>query len=82
VEARLWGLPVVDTPAMAVDSFLVGAFRFGATLYDRMGVEILISTENADDFEKNLATMRAEERIALAVKRPASFVVGDFGLVP
>ncbi|MGI4846846.1 MAG: phage major capsid protein [Janthinobacterium lividum] len=81
VEARLWGLPVVDTPAMAVDAFLVGAFRFGATLYDRMGVEILISTENVDDFEKNLATMRAEERIALAVKRPASFVVGDFGLV-
>jgi HK97 family phage major capsid protein len=81
VEARLWGLPVVDTPAMPVDAFLVGAFRFGATLYDRMGVEILISTENADDFEKNLATMRAEERIALAVKRPGSFIVGDFGLV-
>lgn len=81
VEARLWGLPVVDTPAMPVDSFLVGAFRFGATLYDRMGVEILISTENADDFEKNLATMRAEERIALAVKRPGSFIAGDFGLV-
>jgi HK97 family phage major capsid protein len=81
VEARLWGLPVVDTPAMPVDAFLVGAFRFGATLYDRMGVEILISTENADDFEKNLATMRCEERIALAVKRPASFIAGDFGLV-
>ncbi|SMP71919.1 phage major capsid protein [Noviherbaspirillum suwonense] len=81
VEARLWGLPVVDTPAMPVDAFLVGAFRFGATLYDRMGIEVLISTENADDFEKNLATMRAEERIALAVKRPGSFIAGDFGLV-
>lgn len=81
VENRLWGLPVVDTPAMEADKFLVGNFQIGATLYDRMGVEVLISTENADDFEKNLATMRAEERLALAVKRPAAFVYGDFGLV-
>lgn len=81
IQPRLWGLPVVDTPAMALDAFLVGNFQIGATLYDRMGVEVLISTENVDDFEKNLATMRAEERIALAVKRPASFIVGDFGLV-
>lgn len=78
VEARLWGLRVVPTAAMAQDTFLVGAFRFGATLYDRMGVEVLISTENADDFEKNLATMRAEERIALAVKRPNAFITGTF----
>lgn len=78
VDARLWGLRVVPTAAMAQDNFLVGAFRFGATLYDRMGVEVLISTENADDFEKNLATMRAEERIALAVKRPNAFITGDF----
>lgn len=81
VESRLWGLPVVATPAMAIDKFLVGSFRMGATLYDRMGVEVLISTENADDFEKNLATMRAEERIAIAVKRPGSFIYGDFGRV-
>lgn len=80
VEARLWGLPVVATPAMEVDKFLVGNFQIGATLYDRMGVEVLISTENADDFEKNLATMRAEERLALAVKRPNAFIFGDFGI--
>lgn len=81
VQPTLWGLPVVASPAMEIDKFLVGAFRFGATIYDRMSVEVLISTENADDFEKNLATMRCEERIALAVKRPQSFVYGDFGIV-
>lgn len=81
VESRIWGLPVVDTPAMEIDKFLVGNFQIGATLYDRMGVEVLISTENVDDFEKNLATMRCEERLALAVKRPAAFVYGDFGLI-
>jgi HK97 family phage major capsid protein len=63
---------------MALGAFLVGSFRFGATLYDRMGIEVLLSSENADDFEKNLLTMRAEQRLALAVKRPASFISGTF----
>lgn len=78
VEARMWGLPVVSTPAMVAGDFLVGSFKMGATVYDRMGVEVLISTENVDDFEKNLATMRAEERVALAVKRPEAFTTGTF----
>lgn len=78
VEARMWGLPVVATPAMNAGAFLVGAFKMGATVYDRMGVEVLISTENTDDFEKNLATMRAEERVAIAVKRPQAFITGTF----
>lgn len=73
---RLWNLPVVVSSAIATDDFLVGAFGVGATIYDRMQTEVLISTENADDFEKNMATMRAEERIALAVKRSTAFVTG------
>lgn len=74
----MWGLPVIVSPAMVEGDFLVGAFRMGATIYDRMAVEVVISTENTDDFEKNMATMRAEERVALAVKRPAAFVTGTF----
>lgn len=77
-DKRMWGLPVVDTPAQVAGDFLVGGFKIGATVYDRMSVELLISTENADDFEKNLATMRAEERLALAVKRPGAFIKGTF----
>jgi HK97 family phage major capsid protein len=78
VAARLWGLPVIATPAMTAGDFLVGNFALGATVYDRMGVEVLISTENVDDFERNLATMRAEERVAIAVKRPQAFIKGTF----
>lgn len=78
---RLWNLPTVATQAIAATNFLVGNFRAGATLYDRMATEVLISTENADDFEKNLATMRAEKRIGLAVKRPGAFVKGDFDTI-
>lgn len=78
VDARMWTLPVVATPAIVAGDFLVGAFKMGATIYDRMAVEVLISTENVDDFEKNMATMRCEERVAIAVKRPQAFTKGTF----
>jgi HK97 family phage major capsid protein len=78
VTPRMWSLPVVTTPAMTADNFLVGNFTMGATIYDRMSVELLISTENADDFETNRATMRCEERVGLAVKRPQAFTKGLF----
>ena len=37
-----------------------------------------MSTENTDDFEKNLISIRCEERAALAVKRPEAFIFGEF----
>lgn len=75
---RLWNLPVVESLSMSATEFLVGAFAPAAQIFDRMDVEILLSTENADDFEKNMVTLRAEERLAMAVKRPEAFVHGDF----
>lgn len=78
VGNRMWGLPVVDTQAMTPGDFLAGNFRLGAVEYTRMGIELLLSTENVDDFEKNLATLRAEERCAIAVKRPQAFTKGTF----
>jgi HK97 family phage major capsid protein len=42
-----------------------------------MGIEVLISTENDKDFENNMVTIRAEERLAFAVYRPEAFVTGD-----
>lgn len=74
--ARLWGLPVVETQAIGQNTFLTGAFDLGAQIFDRMEIEVLLSTENVDDFEKNMVTIRAEERLALAVYRPESFVTG------
>ncbi|EKJ97217.1 phage major capsid protein, HK97 family [Bradyrhizobium lupini HPC(L)] len=73
----LWNLPVVSTQAMAAGEFLTGAFSFAAQIFDRMDIEVLLSSENVDDFEKNLFTIRAEERLAFAVYRPESFVTGD-----
>ena len=73
---RLWNLPVVDTQAMQVGHFLTGAFQLGAQIFDRMSIEILISTENDKDFVMNMITIRGEERLALAVYRPAAFIYG------
>lgn len=77
VTPRLWGLPVVASIAMTAGTFLSGAFKYGAQIFDRMAIELLISTENNDDFEKNMITARCEERLALVVKRPASFITGS-----
>jgi len=75
---RLWGLPVVDTQAMTIDKFLVGAFQLGAQIFDREDANVEISTEDSDNFRKNLVTIRAEERLALAVYNTLAFTKGDF----
>lgn len=78
VEPRLWRLPVVETQAMTLDRFLVGAFQLGAQVFDREDANVEVSTEDQDNFIKNLVTIRAEERLALAVYRPEAFVKGVF----
>ena len=77
-EKRVWRLEVIDTPAMVQGRWLLGAFGTGAKLYDREQVNITVSTENRDIFERNAYTLRAEERLALEVSRPESFVYGSF----
>ena len=74
----LWGLPVVATEAAQfLGKFLTGAFNSGAQIFDREDANVVISTENADDFEKNMISIRCEERLALAVYRPEAFVFGS-----
>lgn len=74
----LWGLPVVATQSMDVDNYLVGAFRMGAQVWDREEASVQISTENKDNFVRNMVTILAEERLALTVFRPEAFVKGSF----
>lgn len=76
-DMRLWRLPVVETPAITAGTFLTGAFRLGAQLFDRWLARVQLATENEDDFVNNLVTILAEERIALAVYRPEAFITGD-----
>jgi HK97 family phage major capsid protein len=76
----LWSLPVVATQAIAVDKALVGAFRLGAQIFDRWDARVELGYVN-DDFTKNLVTILAEERLALAVYRPEAFIYADLGYV-
>jgi HK97 family phage major capsid protein len=76
--ARLWQLPVVYTNAMPVGHFLAGAFKTAATIYDREEASVVASTEDRDNFVKNLVTLLAEERLAMAVKRPEALIYGSF----
>lgn len=74
----VWRQPVVETPAMPERTFLTGAFGIGAQLYDRQVASIRIAEQHSDFFVRNAIAILAEERLALAVKRPESFVKGSF----
>lgn len=73
-----WQIPVVPSHSVPVTKFLVGGFAQGAQVFDRQQTTVEISTEDDQNFRKNLVTIRAEERVALAVKRPDAFVYGTF----
>jgi HK97 family phage major capsid protein len=81
-EPKLWRIPVVDTPAMTEGQALVGAFGTGAQLYDREQASIRISEQHADFFVRNAIVVLAEQRLALAVKRPEAFVKVTFNSAP
>lgn len=74
----LWGRPVVPTTAMDAGDFMVGQFEVAATIYDREDAEVLLSTEDRDNFVKNMVTALAEKRLALGIKRAAAMVEGTF----
>lgn len=83
LEARLWGLPVAQTnQAGMLGNFLTGSFADAAQIFDREDANVVISTENADDFEKNMVSVRAEERLTLTVYRPQAFVKGSLTVGP
>lgn len=76
LSPTLWNRPVVSTQAMNVGEFLAGAFGMGAQIFDREDANVVIATENEDDFVNNLVTLLIEERLALAVYRPEAFIKG------
>lgn len=77
-QPALWRLPVVEANSMTANEWLVGAMRMAATLYDRQENTLRISSEHGDNFVEGMLTMKGTKRVALAVKRPASLVTGNF----
>jgi HK97 family phage major capsid protein len=74
---RLFGLPVIQSIGMTADTVAVGAFGQAYMIHNREAVSIEMSESDADNFTKNLITVRAERRLALATERPAAVRAGD-----
>jgi HK97 family phage major capsid protein len=73
----LWGLPVVATNTMTSGKFMVGAFDMAAQVWNRQGTTVEMSEADDTNFQKNLVTVRAEARLALAIYRPVSIQYGN-----
>ena len=67
---RIWGVPVVVTPAATQNTGLVGAFAQGTQIFRRSEVSFAVSDQHQDFFIKNQLMLRVEERLALVVYRP------------
>lgn len=73
----LWGLPVIATNTMTAGKFMVGAMDVAAQVWNRQGTTVEMSEADDTNFQKNLVTVRAEARLALAIYRPASIQYGN-----
>jgi HK97 family phage major capsid protein len=83
VSPSLFGLTVVYTTSIANGTFLVGSGSpIASQIRDRMEMQVEVSTEHQDFFVKNLVAVRAEKRLVLIVKRPASYITGTFTSSP
>jgi HK97 family phage major capsid protein len=70
---NVWGLPAIVTSAITAGTVLVGAFRTAAQAFFRTGLTVEASNSHSDFFQRNMTALRAEQRLALAVYRPAGF---------
>jgi Phage capsid family len=74
---RMWGTVTLPSPAVTVDTAVVGDFANGATVLVREGVRVLASDSDQDDFIKNKITLLGEGRFAFVVWSPISFAKVD-----
>ena len=73
---RLWGLDVVVTNSITAGKFLLGSSQ-GAEIKDRQMAAVEASREDSTNFQKNMVTIRAEERLTLVVYRTEAFIQGS-----
>ena len=74
-DANAFGVQIVLSNNVPAGSILVANLRGAATIFQRQGATVEMGFVN-DDFTKNLVTIRAEERLGLAVDRPQAVLYG------
>ena len=79
----VFGLDLIGTTVMTSGNFLVGSGNpVAAEIRDRLGITVEIATQHASYFTANLLAIRAEKRLAMICRRPASFIKGTFTSSP
>ena len=75
-QPGLWGVNTIVTPAITAGTVLVGNFKQGGSVITKAGsgARIEVVTGDHDDAIYNRVTVVVEERLGLAVRRPAAFV--------
>lgn len=76
VTPVLWGVPVVLSAAMPAGKYWCGNVTMGVAGYVRQEVTVDLSTEDGDNFTKNLVTIRAEMRAGFGIAVPDAQVSG------
>lgn len=76
-QPMVWGLPVVLSNSMTAGTFLTIASQ-SCQIFDREEANVQISLEDSTNFQKNMCTIRAEERLAFVTYRAQGLVGGSF----
>lgn len=74
--APLWGLNVIATNSMTQGQLLVGDMQRAAMIWDRQMITLDIFEQDSDNVQRNLVTIRAENRSTITVARPAALRAG------
>lgn len=74
--ATLWGMPVIVIPGSAgLSRVIVGDFSTASMISNTSGIQVSMTNSNENDFIYNRVTVRAERRVALAVRMPQAFTI-------
>lgn len=79
-DVMIVGIPVVKTRAQNIgnNKFLVGDFTKAAIIQTE-GLNVNMYEQDSDNVQRNLITVKAEARVALAVLRTDAFAWGEAG---
>lgn len=82
VTPVLWGVRVIQSAGMPAGKYWIGNITMATDGYIRQDVAVELSTEDRDNFVKNLVTIRAEMRAAFGVRMPDACVTGQLDSTP